>query len=347
MLLKNTLKTTAAVLRTWTAFSGSSCGNVTPGRLYSNLTGSHAVRSHENFSNVSVRQYARAVRRKPEASELLTGLSSSLKTEFQSQLQDLSPSMLKHEYASVPLADTVDDVVKKLLSLELASHLTSTIIYAQSEKLRLKKEQLIAKVQRDEHDRSSTEVKVAILTANIRNFQEHLQKHPKDKANKRWMLMSIDQRNKKLKVLRRTHYEAFEKVCQELGISYTFPPEYYRRATRRWLAKKALCIKGKLSKYYYEAVSELMASLDSNPPVIAGGLGFLCPIALGCYTANKYGENACLACVPGGMAAMRTHMRLTYGIQGTVCNDALMTCCCGIFETCRMAREIRVRNGEA
>lgn len=75
-------------------------------------------------------------------------------------------------------------------------------------------------------------------------------------------------------------------------------------------------------------------------------LGFFCPIALGCYTANKYGENVCLACVPGGMAAMRTHMRLTYGIQGTICNDALMTCCCGMFETCRMAREIRIRNGE-
>lgn len=46
-----------------------------------------------------------------------------------------------------------------------------------------------------------------------------------------------------------------------------------------------------------------------------GALGCVCPIALSCYTANKYGENVCLACVPGGMAAMRTHMRLTYGIQ--------------------------------
>lgn len=55
--------------------------------------------------------------------------------------------------------------------------------------------------------------------------------------------MSIDRRNKILKVLRRTHYEAYEKVCRELDITYTFPPEYYRRATRRWLAKKALCIK--------------------------------------------------------------------------------------------------------
>lgn len=46
-----------------------------------------------------------------------------------------------------------------------------------------------------------------------------------------------------------------------------------------------------------------------------GAVGFCCPIALSCYTANKYGENCCLGCLPGGMTAMRTHMRLTYGIQ--------------------------------
>lgn len=55
--------------------------------------------------------------------------------------------------------------------------------------------------------------------------------------------MNIDQRKKKLKFLRRTRYDTFEHVCQQLGITYTFPPEYYRRATRRWQAKKALCIK--------------------------------------------------------------------------------------------------------
>lgn len=32
--------------------------------------------------------------------------------------------------------------------------------------------------------------------------------------------------------------------------------------------------------------------------------------------------------------------------QGTLCNDALMTTFCGWCETCRMAREIRFRNGE-
>ncbi|XP_045900460.1 28S ribosomal protein S15, mitochondrial [Micropterus dolomieu] len=64
-----------------------------------------------------------------------------------------------------------------------------------------------------------------------------------DKANKRRMLMAIDRRKKLLKHLRLVRYDAFEKVCEQLGITYTFPPEYYRRATRRWLAKKAFCIK--------------------------------------------------------------------------------------------------------
>ncbi|KAM8871321.1 small ribosomal subunit protein uS15m isoform 2-T2 [Spinachia spinachia] len=167
-----------------------------------------------------VRHYARVAKMK--------------KTGPVSQLADLPSTMLKMDYAAVPLAQATDEVVKRLLSLELASH---------AEKLQRKKEQYIAKVQRDENDRSSVEVKVAVLTARIRNYQEHLLKHHKDKANKRRMLMAIDRRKKLLKNLRLVNYEAFEKVCEQLGIVYTFPPEYYRRATRRWVAKKAFCIK--------------------------------------------------------------------------------------------------------
>ncbi|XP_022620057.1 28S ribosomal protein S15, mitochondrial [Seriola dumerili] len=169
---------------------------------------------------LAVRHYARGAKKK--------------KTGPPSQLSDLPPTMLRMDYAAVPLAQTTDDLVKRLLSLELACH---------SDKLQLKKEQLVAKVQRDENDRDSVEVRVASLTARIRNYQEHLQKHHKDKANKRRMLMAIDRRKKLLKHLRLVRYDAFERVCEQLGITYTFPPEYYRRATRRWVAKKALCIK--------------------------------------------------------------------------------------------------------
>lgn len=182
------------------------------------------------------------------------------KPEFQSQLSDLPPTMLKMEYAGVTLPQTTDDVVKRLLTLELASN---------KEKMSLKMSQLIAKVRRDELDDNSPEVRIARYTAKIRNLQEHMHKHPKDKAQKRRMLMAIDARKKQLKYLRTLRYDSFEHVCQELGITYTFPPEYYRRMTRRWVAKKALAIK------VYQEVQKLKAEqrkktvLKSKPLVEA------------------------------------------------------------------------------
>ncbi|XP_055512069.1 cornifelin homolog [Leucoraja erinacea] len=72
-------------------------------------------------------------------------------------------------------------------------------------------------------------------------------------------------------------------------------------------------------------------------------LGFFCPMFLGCYLADRYGENCCVAMLPGGMVALRTHMRLSYGIQGSICEDAMLISCCPVCEYCRMAREMRIR----
>lgn len=58
-----------------------------------------------------------------------------------------------------------------------------------------------------------------------------------------------------------------------------------------------------------------------------GAVGCICPLALSCYTASKYGENCFLGCLPGGMTAIRTHMRLTYGIQ--VSNKVILLCVLG------------------
>lgn len=220
LAFRTVLKSTAGVLRegatgfcsalatkTWT------CSSVL-------LTAPRVISAGSVAVPPPMRYYARAAKKRT--------------TVPQSQLSDLPPTMLKMEYAAVPAIETTDDVVKRLLSLEFAS---------QTEKLQLKMEQLIAKVQRDENDRTSVEVQVAVLTAKIRNYQEHLVKHHKDKANKRRMLMAIDRRKKLLKNLRSVRYDAFEKVCEQLGITYSFPPLYYRRATRRWIAKKAFCLK--------------------------------------------------------------------------------------------------------
>ncbi|NXP02996.1 RT15 protein, partial [Thinocorus orbignyianus] len=154
--------------------------------------------------------------------------------DFPSHLDDLPPTMLKKDYTNVPVVNSVDDVVRRLLSLEMAS---------QKEKMKIKTQQLVEKVRRSPSDNGSFEVQVAILTAKIRTYEEHLQKHPKDKSNRRRMLMDIDRRKKLLAYLRRVHYDTFEKTCQQLGIQYSLPPAYSRRVTKRWLVKKAFCVK--------------------------------------------------------------------------------------------------------
>lgn len=76
-----------------------------------------------------------------------------------------------------------------------------------------------------------------------------------DKAHKRYLLMSIDQRKKMLKKLRETNYNVFEKTCKELGIKYTFPPLYYRKAHLRWVTKKALCIRVRVKLLFWLATA--------------------------------------------------------------------------------------------
>ncbi|NWR79109.1 RT15 protein, partial [Centropus unirufus] len=154
--------------------------------------------------------------------------------DFPSHLDDLPPTMLKKDYADVPVVNSVDDVVRRLLSLEMAS---------QKEKVKVKTQQLVEKVRRSPNDNGSFEVQVAVLTAKIRTYEEHLQKHPKDKSNRRVMLMDMDRRKKLLAYLRRARYDTFENTCKQLNIQYTLPPPYSRRITKRWRVKKAFCLK--------------------------------------------------------------------------------------------------------
>ncbi|NXO07813.1 RT15 protein, partial [Oriolus oriolus] len=162
--------------------------------------------------------------------------------DIPSHLDDLPPTLLKKEYANLPIMNSVDDVVKRLLSLEMAS---------QKEKMKVKTQQLVEKVRRSPNDNGSFEVQgnfslffpVAILTARIRTLEEHLQRHPKDKRNRRCMLMDLDRRRKMLGYLRRVNYSTFENACRQLDIQYSPTQPYARRVTKRWLVKKALCMK--------------------------------------------------------------------------------------------------------
>ncbi|NXW76237.1 RT15 protein, partial [Hirundo rustica] len=170
-----------------------------------------------------------------------------------SHLDDLPPTMLKKEYANLPIMSRVDDVVKRVLSLEMAS---------QKEKMKVKKQQLVEKVRRSPNDNGSFELlslsfTVAVLTARIRTLEEHLQRHPKDKRNRRFMLMDLDRRRKMLGYLRRVNYGTFENTCKQLDIQYSPPQPYARRVTKRWLIKKALCIKVFQEKQKLKAAARL------------------------------------------------------------------------------------------
>ncbi|KAM4729098.1 LOW QUALITY PROTEIN: small ribosomal subunit protein uS15m-like [Anableps anableps] len=175
------------------------------------------------LSGPSVRKGVFAV---PPAVRHYGRVAKEKKTAPESRLRDLPATTPKMEYAG-PLAQTTDELVKRRPSLELESQ--------------VKKDRLIAKVQRDENDRNPEEVQVAILSARFRNYQEHLQQHHEDRASKRRMLMAADRRKKLLKNLRLVRFDTFER-CEQLGVTYTFRPEDCRRAARRWLAKKELCL---------------------------------------------------------------------------------------------------------
>ncbi|NWX53861.1 RT15 protein, partial [Promerops cafer] len=170
--------------------------------------------------------------------------------DIPSHLDDLPPTMLKKDYANLPIMNSVDDVVKRLLSLEMAS---------QKEKMKVKTQQLVEKVRRSPKDNGSFEVQGKLKKGRvlIRTLEEHLQRHPKDKRNRRFLLMDLDRRRKMLGYLRRVNYSTFENTCRQLGIQYSPPQSYTRHVTKRWLVKKALCIKVFQEKQKLKAAERL------------------------------------------------------------------------------------------
>ncbi|ANV98039.1 30S ribosomal protein S15 [Helicobacter enhydrae] len=80
------------------------------------------------------------------------------------------------------------------------------------------KKALIAKFARDSKDTGSSEVQVALLSHRIANLTEHLRANPKDHSSRLGLLKLVGQRRGLLKYLKRTQYERYAKLIQELGI---------------------------------------------------------------------------------------------------------------------------------
>ncbi|MBT3418932.1 MAG: 30S ribosomal protein S15 [Candidatus Magasanikbacteria bacterium] len=80
-----------------------------------------------------------------------------------------------------------------------------------------KKQSVIKKYQLHEGDTGSSEVQIAILTAEIDELSSHLKVHPKDHSSRRGLLRKVGQRRRLLRYLKKenvTSYEALVKVLK-------------------------------------------------------------------------------------------------------------------------------------
>ncbi|XP_072463977.1 uncharacterized protein [Notamacropus eugenii] len=79
--------------------------------------------------------------------------------------------------------------------------------------------------------------------------------------------------------------------------------------------------------------------LCPSQETMVGVNGALLPCLLACFVANTQGECCCLPYLPGALVAMRTSLRATQGIQGSIAEDWLVMCCCPICGLCQMAHQ--------
>ena len=80
------------------------------------------------------------------------------------------------------------------------------------------KEALVKEYGRKDGDSGSTEVQVAILTAEINDLNNHLKIHKKDHHSRRGLLMKVGKRKGLLKYLQNSDIERYRTLIKKLGL---------------------------------------------------------------------------------------------------------------------------------
>lgn len=80
------------------------------------------------------------------------------------------------------------------------------------------KAEIIAKYGRGQNDSGSTEVQVALLTAQINHLQGHFAEHKKDHHSRRGLLRMVSQRRKLLDYLKRKDASRYTGLIASLGL---------------------------------------------------------------------------------------------------------------------------------
>ncbi|HBO39266.1 MAG TPA: 30S ribosomal protein S15 [Pasteurellaceae bacterium] len=81
-----------------------------------------------------------------------------------------------------------------------------------------KKAEIVAEFGRDAKDTGSSEVQIALLTAQISHLQAHFAEHKKDHHGRRGLLRMVSRRRKLLDYLKRTNFELYNTTIARLGL---------------------------------------------------------------------------------------------------------------------------------
>lgn len=81
-----------------------------------------------------------------------------------------------------------------------------------------KKERIIKKFQTHEGDTGSSQVQIAILTAEIDDLTGHLKQHKKDFSSRRGLLKKVGERRRLLKYLAKDNKKAYEELIGQLKL---------------------------------------------------------------------------------------------------------------------------------
>lgn len=81
-----------------------------------------------------------------------------------------------------------------------------------------KKQNVIKKYQTHEGDTGSSEVQIALLTAEIDELVKHLKVHHKDHSSRRGLLRKVGERRKLLRYLKKENSASYEELVQKLKL---------------------------------------------------------------------------------------------------------------------------------
>lgn len=81
-----------------------------------------------------------------------------------------------------------------------------------------KKQSVIKKYQLHAGDTGSSEVQIAILSAEIDELAEHLKAHPKDHSSRRGLLRKVGERRRLLRYLKKENPASYEQLVKKLKL---------------------------------------------------------------------------------------------------------------------------------